>query len=257
MNRRVAAVAGTLALALCAAPSLAQEEGQEAARPSIVRMSYYQVSYADLERWNAAFAEHAAPVLRAMQEEGSIQGFSAWQHDTGGRDYNWRLAMRFFEGANVDQTVTDFVERLGEAAPEAMTGIQRMIRKHEDQIWRVGDQWFREDGEPSDQARYYVADFQLNPADFEAWNAFYGEVWKPALISAAEAGHLGGFVTLEHAHGGPYNWQIILFAPNWDSLDDVWNTAFEAFGANEARFAEIAGMIQAHDDAIWIGASLP
>lgn len=251
-----AALAGlTLAIPLCGAPALAH--GQEAAPPSIVRMSYWQVNFADMERWNQGFATHVAPVLQAMQEEGAIQGFSTWEHDTGGGDYNWRLAIRFYEGTNVTQTVEEFVARLNEQSGAELAELQRMIQKHEDQIWEINDIWFQEGDEQPEQARFYVADFQLNPADFEAWNAFYGEVWKPALISASEAGNLRGFVTLEHAHGGPYNWQIILFAPNWDALDNVWDTAFEAFGEHEMRFSEVVGMIQGHDDAIWVPASMP
>lgn len=140
--------------------------------------------------------------------------------------------------------------------------------RHNDQIWAVSDAWFRDEGEPlpvgpgrlgptSEGAHYYVADLQVNPADLETWNAFFQDVWRPALISSAEAGDLGGFVTLEHLHGGPYNWQIILFAPAWDTLDDVWDRTFEAFGQHEERFDEILGMIRGHDDAIWLEASLP
>lgn len=256
MFRRFAVATGALSLSLIASLAPAQEAAQEEA--SVVRMSYWQVDYADLDDWNQAFATHVAPVLRTMQEEGAIQGFSTWEHNAGGGPYNWRLALRFYEGANVTETVQDFVNRITErAGAETFARIQRMIRRHEDQIWQISDAWFVEDAEPPDGAHYYVADFQMNPIDVEAWNAFYREVWKPALISAAEAGQLGGFVALEHLHGGPYNWQMILFAPDWDSLDDVWNAAFQAFGEQEARFTETLGMIRAHDDGIWVEAEPP
>lgn len=246
-----------LAVAPVLAPGIVLAQEEEERPPAMVRFSYYQLDFSEMERWNQLFEEEVTPVLDAMQEEGAIQGYSAWTHDTGGGDYNWLMGIRFYEGANITAVTEDFVSRLGEAAPEAMGQVQRMIWKHEDQIWEVVDAWFTGEGPPPPTARHYAADFLINPADLEAWNGHYRETWRPALERAGADGILAGFVVLEHLHGGPYNWKIIYFAPEWDSLDDVWNTVFDAFGEDEAAWQEALGMIRGHTDAIWAPASPP
>jgi hypothetical protein len=62
---------------------------------------------------------------------------------------------------------------------------------------------------------------------------------------------------LEDSSGGAYNWRIMYFAPDWDSLDDVWNAAFEAFGQDERAWTETLRMIEARDDAIWRVGAMP
>lgn len=253
-----------LALAV-AAPIAAQPATEQGQGAAIVRESFYQIGFAELEAWNRAFGTYVQPALEALQEEGAIQGWTTWSHDTGGGPYNWRMAIRFYEGANVNAVVDDFVARIGEAAGPASAEVQRMIRQHEDQIWTVLDASFREAGaaeegaeeevEEGETPRFYVASFQMNPADLEDWNAFYERTWKPALQEATAAGTLNGWVVLEHAHGGPHNWKIMLFAPDWDSLDDAWNASFEAFARDEAAWMDALRMIEAHDDAIWVPAA--
>lgn len=256
------AAAGAVATS---APLSAQEAPAQAEGAAIVRESFYQVGFAELEAWNGAFATYLRPALEALREEGAIQGWSTWSHDTGGGPYNWRMAIRFHEGANVNAVVDDLVARIGEALGPASAEVQRMIRRHEDQIWTVFDASFREagaaEGEAEEEAqggetpRFYVASFQVNPADLEGWNAFYEATWKPALQEATAAGTLNGWVVLEHAHGGPHNWKIMLFAPDWDSLDDAWNAFFEAFARDEAAWMDALRTIESHDDSIWVPAA--
>lgn len=240
-------------LALVPAAPLAAQATSEQAAPALIRESLYQVNFAEMDAWNRAFATHVRPVLEALREEGAIQGWSTWSHDTGGAPYNWRLAIRFHEGAHVNAIIGDFVARVEASAGSEAAEVQRLILRHEDQIWSIRDASFRDPADPAEGSapRFYVASFQVNPADLEAWNAFYEATWKPALQAATAAGTLNGWAVLGHAHGGPYNWRIMLFAPGWDSLDDAWEGFFRAFGQDEDAWMKVLRMIEAHDDAIW------
>jgi hypothetical protein len=77
-----------VALAIGFSPVAAQEE---AADP-YVRESYWQVHFAELDAWVSTYTEYVVPVLTGMQEAGTITGFSAAQHNSGGK-YNFRFVL--------------------------------------------------------------------------------------------------------------------------------------------------------------------
>lgn len=232
-------------------PIAAQQEERD---PRFVRETLYQLNFADMEAWNATYREHVVPVLRELEQEGLIQGFGAQSHDTGG-EYNWRFGIRFFDWASIETGLDAFFSRLGQRiAPARMAEVQRMVRSHQDNIWEIAGVSFREGAGPT--SRVYVAEFQVNAADLEGWLGFFERTWRPALARVMEAGHLNGWVALRHAHGGPYSWQVMYFAPSWDTIDDAWDGVFEGFQSDPEAFQRALRMVEAHRDNIWIPVSL-
>jgi hypothetical protein len=230
-----------VALAIGFSPVAAQEE---AADP-YVRESYWQISFADIEEWISTYNEYVVPVLTRMQEAGTINGFTAGQHNTGGK-YNFRFVMIVPDWASIDAALTELNSGMAAAgAPD----FSNLIQAHEDHIWRLTD-IYQQEGAPANEY-LYIAKFNVQPAQLGMWNAFYEDVWRPALMSATEAGTLNGFAVEEHVHGGAMNWQLLLLSPGWDSLDDAWATQFAAFAASGERFDEMARAFSSHEDDIW------
>lgn len=218
---------------------------QEEAPDPFVRESYWKVSYADLGAWTEAYTTHVVPILTQMQTDGLITGFTASTHNSGGA-YNFRLALICPDWGSIDTAVSTLTSRLSTSGAPNMGA---MIMAHSDNIWRLTDLVQREGAPPNEFL--YVASFQVRPAEMEAWNDFYADVWTPALQGAMDAGHLNGWAVEEHAHGGEMNWQILLLLPSWDVADDVWAAAFEAFEAHPAAYETVMRAFTAHEDNIW------
>jgi hypothetical protein len=233
------AVAAVVLSLTAPAPAQAQEL-------RFIRESVYKMNYGDMLVWNEIYLEHIAPILTVMTEAGTIEGFAAWQHDTGG-EYNWRFAMRYFDFESIQTALSDFNRRMGESMPaEAMEKLQAMMGAHRDQIWEVMDVNVPE----SATTNYmYEAEFYINPANLAKWSGAFEEMWKPALDQAMADGKLVGWVTLGHVHGGPNNWKLALLHSEWDNIDDVWNATFEALGE---EMNALLGMIESHYDHIWV-----
>lgn len=226
--------------------SLAAPVPAQAQELSFIRESHYQLNYGDMLTWNEIYLEHIAPILTAMTEAGTIQGFAAWQHDTGG-EYNWRFAMRYYDFESIQTALDDFESRMEGAMPaEAMAKLQSLMGAHTDQIWEVLEVNMAE-GTPS--SHMYAADFFVNPMDLPEWTSMFEQMWKPVLEQAMADGMLVGYVTLGHVHGGPANWKLLLLHSEWDNIDDVWNATMAGFGEN---LADMFGMVQSHHDNIWV-----
>lgn len=236
----------SVVLAACVAlvPRPADGQQQELA---YIRESLYTLNFGDMLEWNEAYLEHVQPILQEMTEAGIIEGFAAWQHDTGGV-YNWRFAMRFFDFESIESAGAEFQRRMQEAVPaDVMQKLQTMMAAHEDRIWATQEVNVSEDAGPVNYM--YAAEFFVNPARLGEWSAMYEELWKPALAQAVEDGLLVGWVTLGHAHGGPGNWKLLLMHDSWDDMDDVWQRTMSSFGEQlEATF----GMVESHSDDIWV-----
>lgn len=230
-----------VALAIGFSPVAAQEEEAD----PYVRESYWTVSFADLEDWVSTYNEYVVPVLSGMQEQGVINGFTAGQHNTGG-EYNFRFVMIVPDWASIDSALEALNSGMAAAGAPDFSG---MIQAHEDHIWRLTDIYQREDA-PANQ-HLYIAKFNVRPSEFEMWNSFYDEVWRPALMEATEAGTMNGFAVEQHEHGGAMNWQLLLLMPDWDSIDDAWAAQFAAFAASGERFDALARAFTAHSDDIW------
>lgn len=242
MNRftPTAALFGAV-LALGHGPVAAQEERAD----PYVRESYWQVSYADLEDWIGTYNDYVVPALTSMQEEGLINGFTAGQHNSGGR-YNFRFVMIVPDWGSIDAALQALNSRMAEAGTPDLSS---MIQAHEDNIWRLTDLYQREGAAPN--RHLYIAKFNVRPSELEMWNAYYDEVWRPALLEVTEAGTMNGFAVEQHEHGGAMNWQLLLLMPDWDSIDDAWAAQFAAFEASGDRFEAITRAFIAHEDDIW------
>lgn len=236
----MAALFGT-ALAIGFTPAAGQEEEAD----PYVRESYWTVSYADLEDWVSTYTEHVVPVLSDMQEQGLINGFTAGQHNTGGK-YNFRFVLIVPDWASIDVAMEAL--NSGMAASGA-PNLGEMIQAHEDQIWRLTDLYQREGAGPNEYL--YIAKFRVRPSEMGMWNTYYDEVWRPALMGATEQGIMNGFAVEQHEHGGSMNWQLLLLMPDWDSIDDAWAAQFAAFDASGDRFDALARAFTAHEDDIW------
>ena len=230
-----------VALAIGFAPVAAQEE---AADP-YVRESYWQINFADLEGWISTYNDYVVPVLAGMQEAGTITGYSAGQHNTGGK-YNFRFVLIVPDWASIDTALEALNSGMAAAgAPD----FSEMIQAHEDHIWRLTDLYQSEGGPPNEYI--YLAKFNVRQSELGMWNTYFDEVWKPALMGATEDGLLNGFAVEQHEHGGAMNWQILLLSPDWDSLDDAWAAQFAAFDASGERWDAMARAFTSHEDDIW------
>ena len=195
--------------------------------------------------WNEIYLEHIAPVLQNMTEAGLIQGFGAWQHDTGG-EYNWRFTTRFFDFASIQTALDELDARMAEAVPaELMQELQAMMAGHRDEIWEVLEVNVPEGAAPD---YMYAADFFINPVNLPKWSGMFEELWKPVRAQAVEDGKLLGWVTLGHAHGSN-NWKLLLLHSEWDNIDDVWNETMAGFGE---QLSDMFGMVDSHYDNIWV-----
>jgi len=243
MKRLLYPVVAAVLLSLTVpAPARAQDDPQL----SYIRESVYKMNYGDMLEWNAMYLEHIAPILTAMTEAGTIQGFAAWQHDTGG-EYNWRFAMRYFDFESIQTALADFNRRMGESMPaEAMEKLLSGMGAHKDEIWEV----LQTNVPEGVTTNYmYAADFYISPLNLPGWSGMFEELWKPVLDQAMADGKLVGWVTLGHVHGGPNNWKLLLLHTEWDNIDDVWNATMAGFGE---QLAPMFGMVESHYDHIWV-----
>lgn len=244
MRRTVFAV---LALAVLAPFAAAAQEAEDQA-PVQVYVAYYKIGYADLEEWTSSYFEHSVPILQELQEEGVIQGWNVWQHQTGG-EYNWRFAVRTAEWAQLGQFWQEYLGRLMDRAPETFERNTRMIRAHYDEIWNLTAVHIPD---PPPNTQYvYDSRYQLSFADMDEWNGTWDEVLAPVLNQAMADGILAGWVLEGHNTGPRYNWKVLYFFEEWDDMDDLFSRLTAAITADPAVWQRVGGMIAAHDDVIW------
>ncbi len=244
MRRTVLAV---LTLAVLAPFAAAAQEAEEQETLQVY-VAYYKIGYADMEEWIRLYHEVSVPILQELQDEGTIQGWNVWQHQTGG-EYNWRFAVRAPQWAQLGQFWEQYLARLAERAPEDFDRSAGMIRAHYDEIWDITAVHIP-DPEPATQY-VYDARYQLAFTDMDEWNGTWDEVLAPVLDQAMADGVLGGWVLEGHNTGGRYNWKVLYFFEEWDDMDDLFARLTAAITADPAVWQRVAGMIDAHDDVIW------
>lgn len=242
--RTIIAVLATLVL-VSAVPVMAQE-----GPPRYVNESYLQISFADVDEWNAIYREHIVPVLQELQDEGMLEGWFFSSHQTGG-SYNYRLAFRFYDWASIMPFFDAYFARLTERAPDALERTGHMIMSHEDEIWEISDVHVSEDGPP---IRYlYASVFQVSLADMDEFNQLYEEVWTPVLTDLVSEGLLNGWVVLNHAFGGRHNWKILYFCEEWDKIDDFFQSYLGRLREQHpAEFEKAGRMVVSHRDNLWV-----
>ncbi len=242
--RRLPILAGLLAALALSIPADAFSQEREL---RYLRESFYKLNYGDMVTFDQFFQEHAAPILRAMTEAGTIQGFSARSHDTGG-EYNYRTTLRFFDWASIQPAIDEFFEKLTAAVPGgALADAQRMIDGHRDEIWEVQEINISEGVGPSPYL--YNGSFRINPANMARWNELWETAWRAGFDAAVDAGQLNGYVTMTHAHGGDDNWKIIMLHADWDTMDDAFATMVATVG--EDVLGELFSLMDGHHDNIW------
>ncbi len=95
--------------------------------------SQFQISFADIEEWNRAWNETAAPILNGAMEDGILGGWVREGHNTGGR-YNWKVLYLFEEWDHIDDLFERLVSQLM-ADAELWQKLGRMVAAHDDIIW--------------------------------------------------------------------------------------------------------------------------
>lgn len=126
-----------------------------------------------------------------------------------------------------------------------------MMRKHEDEIWRLADRNIPDDGSSSTFA--YESAWFIEFSGVEEWIAEFNEHIKPGLDQLVEEGLLTGWARLGHDTGGPYNSKVIYWIEEWDLVDDVL-TRVGQMRQEAGLGAESARSIRAHSDQIWMNA---
>jgi len=105
----------------------------EDAAPQYMYDSSYQISFSDMEEWNANWSELVTPVLNQGMEDGLLAGWALEGHNTGGR-HNWKVLYFFDEWDHID----DLFERLESAwvaNPALFERSAAMVDGHDDVIW--------------------------------------------------------------------------------------------------------------------------
>jgi len=94
--------------------------------------SMFQVSFADLDAWNAMWNESVGPLLDAAMANGTLGGWVVENHNTGGR-YNWKVLYLFEEWDTMDDFFDGMMSGLIKAGLWERMG--SMIQAHDDIIW--------------------------------------------------------------------------------------------------------------------------
>jgi hypothetical protein len=181
-------------------------EAQVAEEAAHVYEAYYKIKPADLPEWNRQYFEKAVPVLDGLVSDGVIEGYNQWEHATGG-EYNVRMAIRTYDWNAIDTFWDDYLSQVQAASSEGENqAVSSMIQAHRDEIWDFGTVNVPEGLET---AYMYAATYQYNFADSAEWYRIWGEVVTPLVEQAMAAGHLGGWVTLDHNTGGRHNYKVL------------------------------------------------
>lgn len=246
MQRAAMCLAG---LALYGVQPLASQEQRP---PAHVYEAYYRIDVDQLDDWNEQYWKYSVPVLTELRDEGVIQGWGQWQHQTGG-EYNVRFVVRTYDWASLGTFWDEYLSRLQAVTPEAeWEAGARMIAAHRDEIWDIGEVHLPEEGE-MEATHFYASTFQVNFADMEEWNRLWTEVATPILDKATSDGLLGGWVKLNHNTGGPHNSKVLYFFDSWDEIDDFFGRLQETLAEEHPdAWSRISQLIQAHDDVIWV-----
>ena len=238
------------ALMFAVAPLTAQEA------PTHVYEAYYAVSGSGMSEWNRQYREYAVPVLQGLVDEGVIEGFGQYQHQTGGDEYNVRFVARTHDWASLETFWSEYLSRLREVTPdEDWDKNGRIVNRHRDEIWDIQEVHFEDAANPN-YTHMYASTFLVNFSDMAEFDEIYAKILVPTLEEARQEGMLVGWVKLGHNTGGPHNVKLLYFVDGWDDIDDMFmklgGTIQEQYPSEFARLNEI---MSAHDDNIWVPTS--
>ena len=91
--------------------------------------AHFQVNFADLERWNAIWAERLLPAMDQAMEDGILQGYVIEGHNTGG-PYNWKFLALYDEWDDFDE-----IEAAVFGALPLDHEVWMMFTAHKDELW--------------------------------------------------------------------------------------------------------------------------
>ena len=226
------------------------ESVQAQQEPAFTYEAYYQVSYGDLEEWNRQYFEYVVPILTDLQDEGIIDGWGHYHHQTGG-EYNVRLAVRTYDWLGLDTFWDEYLSRLQASVPETeWAATNRMIQAHHDEIWDIARVNVPE-GAPWEYM--YASTYRHNFADGAEWQRIWMEVAAPIIDQAMTDGLLTGWVVYTHNTGGSHNFKVLYMFDDWDKIDDFFQSIQGQMAENHSQdFETMSDLILAHDDRIWM-----
>lgn len=207
-----------------------------------ISIASYSVRFSDIPAFSALYRGAAVPIMETLVEDGMIGGYGVRMHNVGGK-YNIRWHLAGMEGSNFEQAWTAITTGLDAADSEALEAFNRSILAHKDEIWTLGA---RNVESPDEAAYLYENLFKVNRADLAKWNELWGEVL-PALDVAISDGLMRGYVVEDHNMGGEFNWNLVVFFDDWDTIDDATAIMFENIPLDH----EIWTMAIAHKDELW------
>lgn len=234
----------TLIAMLMSVPATAQEAEQQP--PQFVYNAYFKIGFAHMQEWTSIYQQHTVPILTQLQEEGIIQGWATWQHQTGG-EYNWLMAVRTWDWAAFDTFWESYLSRL---PAEVLAATGKMIAAHYDEIWDITQIHFPE--RTVETSYLYSSSYQVSFADMDAWNEAWAQHVAPVLNQAMTDGLLGAWVVLGHNTGGRHNWRVLYFFEQWDNMDDFFQRVSAAVLGDPQVWEQIGGMVVSHEDYIWV-----
>ena len=243
-------LARLIALALCCSVSicsLAQEERS----PSRVYEAFYRVDFADVDAWNQDYWEHSVPVLEQLQNEGMLQGWSQWQHHTGGH-YNIRFAIRTYDWASIGAFWEEYIDRKrASMSVDEWNAWRGLIQEHRDEIWEIGETVIPEGLEPT---LVYAEKFNVEFPGLDEWNELWSDLMPGFIAAAGEDGQRVGWVRLDHDTGGPHNSKQLLLFEDWDVIDDfLFDRVIGTLSAERPEvWRRLNELFRSHDDIIWV-----
>ena len=92
---------------------------------------FFQVSFADMERWNGLWADDLLPVLDQSMRDGLLQGYVVQGHNTGG-PFNWKVLLLYDEWDDFDELEAGFFG----AAPLDHP-LWTIPMAHRDELWQA------------------------------------------------------------------------------------------------------------------------
>ena len=215
---------------------------QGTVEPERISIAFHNVRYSDIPAFAELYRGTAVPIMETLAEDGLITGFGVWMHNTGGK-YSLRWHLLGMEGTNFEQAWLRISSEIAAADPGALEAFNRSILGHRDETWNLG----MRNVELPDEASYvYENLFKVNRADLAEWNQLWSDVLT-GLDEAISDGLMRGYIVHEHNMGGEFNWNVVFFFDDWDSIDDAQTVFFENLPLDHTIWT----MALAHKDELW------
>jgi len=223
----------------------AHAQSQNAFESSLVYLADYDIGYNHMNEWVDMHYDYTIPVLKSLEQQEIINGFSIWKHHTGGI-YNWRMIIYVTEWQDLDVFWGHFIDDM--IKNEALSKSGEMTNRHTDSIWNQGDgNWNKE----QNATLAYESLFEVPFSDLDLWLVTVERTTKPVLDQAIEDGILSGYNVITHHTGSTFNCGIIYYFTNWDHIDEVLDASFQAMVTDNEEWSSMSSIFKKHTDIIW------